>query len=352
MTKAINKKVLSAVLFLAMVLNIFSGLVLPASAEDTVAGKWSGSTTAANGTVYSFDLTLEANGDYTLVNTYKLGEDTYKETENGTYAAAGGKIDFTGDKLIVEAMEATYSADKTSGTVSGDTMTVTRHASFMAKSMGKAAVEITFKQTEKAVTYEDNLKAGKYELTEESYDASAFMKLPMLITIDTEKKTFNTQDAREGKDLANKGFGSYTFDEKTGIYTVTYTADTAEGAMTSFTYSDKGLTFVTPIYFGKASMNITDENDNFIPYTAKLVADDDNSGSEENTDDANTPADDDNDDTQAPADDENAPADDNKNAQSGGSATSNPKTGTMAGGVMLTLSLAGVMALAVSKKKK
>ena len=369
MTKAINKKVLSAVLFLAMVLNIFSGLALPASAEDTVAGKWSGSTTAANGTVYSFDLTLEANGDYTLVNTYKLGEDTYKETENGTYAAAGGKIDFTGDKLIVEAMEATYSADKTSGTVSGDTMTVTRHASFMAKSMGKAAVEITFKQTEKAVTYEDNLKAGKYELTEESYDASAFMKLPMLITIDTEKKTFNTQDAREGKELANKGFGNYTFDEKTGIYTVTYTADTAEGATTSFTYSDKGLTFVTPICFGKASMNITDENDNFIPYTAKLVADDDssgseentddantpaddNSGSEENTDDANTPADDDNDDTQAPADDENAPADDNKNAQSGGSATSNPKTGTMAGGVMLTLSLAGIMALAVSKKKK
>ncbi len=268
MTKAINKKVLSAVLFLAMVLNIFSGLALPASAEDTVAGKWSGSTTAANGTVYSFDLTLEANGDYTLVNTYKLGEDTYKETENGTYAAAGGKIDFTGDKLIVEAMEATYSADKTSGTVSGDTMTVTRHASFMAKSMGKAAVEITFKQTEKAVTYEDNLKAGKYELTEESYDASAFMKLPMLITIDTEKKTFNTQDAREGKDLANKGFGSYTFDEKTGIYTVTYTADTAEGATASFTYSDKGLTFVTPIYFGKASMNITDDNGNFIPYTA------------------------------------------------------------------------------------
>ena len=283
MTKAINKKVLSAVLFLAMVLNIFSGLALPASAEDTVAGKWSGSTTAANGTVYSFDLTLEANGDYTLVNTYKLGEDTYKETENGTYAAAGGKIDFTGDKLIVEAMEATYSADKTSGTVSGDTMTVTRHASFMAKSMGKAAVEITFKQTEKAVTYEDNLKAGKYELTEESYDASAFMKLPMLITIDTEKKTFNTQDAREGKDLANKGFGSYTFDEKTGIYTVTYTADTAEGAMTSFTYSDKGLTFVTPIYFGKASMNITDENDNFIPYTAKLAEDKDTESTDDKT---------------------------------------------------------------------
>ena len=327
MTKAINKKVLAAVLFAVMLLNIFSCFALPAGAESSVAGKWSGSSTAANGTVYSFDLTLETNGGYTLITSYKMGENTYKETENGTYSAADGKITFTGDKLAVEAMEATFTADTTSGTVSGDTMTVTRHASFMAKSMGKAAVEITLKQTEKAVTYEDNLKAGKYELTEESYDASAFMKLPMLITIDTEKKTLNTQDAREGKDLANKGFGNYTFDEKTGIYTVTYTADTAEGATASFTYSDKGLTFVTPIYFGKASMNITDDNGNFIPYTAKLVADDDNSGSEENTDDANTPADDNSgsekntDDANTPADDENAPADDNKNAQSGGFAT-------------------------------
>ena len=273
MTKTTSKKTLSVILSVAMLFSIFSCFVLPASAESTIAGKWSGTSTAANGTVYSLDLTLETNGDYLLVTSYALGGDNYKETENGTYAVTDGKIAFTGDKLIVEAMEATYSADNTSGAVSGDTMTITRHASFMAKSMGKAAVEITLKQIEKAVTYEDTLKSGKYELTEDSYDASAFMKLPMLITIDTENKTFNTQDAREGKDLANKGFGNYTFDEKTGIYTVTYTADTAEGAATSFTYANDAITFVTPAYFGKASMNITDENGNFIPYTAKLAED-------------------------------------------------------------------------------
>ena len=99
-------------------------------------------------------------------------------------------------------------------------------------------------------------------------------------------------------------------------------------------------------------MNVTAEDGSFISYTAKLITAEDNNDSEGDADETNTPADNDNDDTQAPADDENAPADDNKNAQSGGFATSNPKTGSMAGSVMLIASLAGVMALAVSKKKK
>ncbi len=127
--------------------------------------------------------------------------------------------------------------------------------------------------TSAAPSFTDNLKSGKYELKAEYYPEEAFMKMPAIITIDTEAKTFNTQDAREGKDLANKGFGSYSFDEATGVYTVTYIADTREGTTTTFTYSDNAITFTSPMMFGMAMMNITDDDGNFIPYTAKLEED-------------------------------------------------------------------------------
>ncbi len=133
-------------------------------------------------------------------------------------------------------------------------------------------IPYTAKLAEESSKYQDELKSGKYLLTEDSYDASAMMKMPAYITIDTEAKTFNVQDAREGKDLAEKGFGTYTFDEETGVYTVTYTANTSVGATTTFTYSDSGITFTSPLYFGMAKLNILDDDGNFIPYTAKPVA--------------------------------------------------------------------------------
>ena len=133
-------------------------------------------------------------------------------------------------------------------------------------------IPYTAKLAEESSKYQDELKSGKYLLTEDSYDASAMMKLPAYITIDTEAKTFNVQDAREGKDLAEKGFGTYTFDEETGVYTVTYTKNTQVDATTTFTYSDSGITFTSPLYFGMAKLNILDDDGNFIPYTAKPVA--------------------------------------------------------------------------------
>ena len=55
----------------------------------------------------------------------------------------------------------------------------------------------------------------------------------------------------QGKNLAAKGSGTYTFDEATGVYTVTYTADT-RAVSTTFTYADNAITFTSPMAFGMA----------------------------------------------------------------------------------------------------
>ena len=38
---------------------------------------------------------------------------------------------------------------------------------------------------------------------------------------------------------------------------------------TTFTYADGAITFTSPMAFGNAVMNVTDEEGNFLPYTAK-----------------------------------------------------------------------------------
>ena len=40
----------------------------------------------------------------------------------------------------------------------------------------------------------------------------------------------------------------------------------------SFTFADDAITFVTPMAFGMAVINVTDENGNFIQYSAHLLS--------------------------------------------------------------------------------
>lgn len=122
-------------------------------------------------------------------------------------------------------------------------------------------------------SYERVLKTGAYELTVDSYDASAMMKMPAFICIDAENNTFSVHPYKNGVvDYAtNKGSGSISFDSAIGVYTMTYEAGVtvvALGSTTTFTVSDKGITFTSPLRYGAAQMNTTDADGNFLSYTA------------------------------------------------------------------------------------
>ena len=122
-------------------------------------------------------------------------------------------------------------------------------------------------------SYERVLKTGAYELTADSYDASAMMKMPAFICIDAENNTFSVHPYKNGVvDYAtNKGSGSIAFDSATGVYTMTYEGGVtvvALGSTTTFTVSDKGITFTSPLRYGAAQMNTTDADGNFLSYTA------------------------------------------------------------------------------------
>ena len=198
--------------------------------------------------VYNVTLDIAANPDSEMFAEGYHSE----ETVRGTYTAIAGELAFTDDGKNFD----------TGKVVDDQTVMMHGYISSFARMSGMENITLT------KVTFEDTLQSGKFVLTEDSYDASAFMKMPAIITIDAEAKTLNTQDAREGKDLAPKGFGTYTFDAETGVYTVTYTADT-RAVSTTFTYADGAITFTSPMAFGNAVMNVTDEEGNFLPYTAK-----------------------------------------------------------------------------------
>ena len=122
-------------------------------------------------------------------------------------------------------------------------------------------------------SYERVLKTGAYELTADSYDASAMMKMPAFICIDAENNTFSVHPYKNGVvDYAtNKGSGSISFDSATGVYTMTYEGGVtvvALGSTTTFTVEDKGITFTSPLRYGAAQMNTTDADGNFLSYTA------------------------------------------------------------------------------------
>lgn len=198
--------------------------------------------------VYNVTLDIAANPDSEM---FKEGYHS-EETVRGTYTALAGELTFADSGKTFDTGKVV------------DDQTVVMHGYISSFARMSGMEDITLKK----VTFEDTLQSGKFILTEDSYDPAAYMKMPAILTIDAEAKTLNTQDAREGKDLAPKGFGTYTFDAETGVYTVTYTADT-RAVSTTFTYADGAITFTSPMAFGNAVMNVTDEEGNFLPYTAK-----------------------------------------------------------------------------------
>ena len=268
--KLIFKKALPMLLAVALIIGV---AVVKANAETVKSDALTGSYSAiveksamGNPITYTCKMDFDGNGGYTYSvhifipanpDSPMFGEgydDT--EIESGSYEIDGSVIAFSGGSFDTGVI------------VDENTVSVHGYISSFAAMSGMEDITLTKSAGE---TYEDALRAGTYYLGVEDYPEEAMMKVPAYIIINTEERTLDTRDAREGKDLAPKGFGHYEFDETTGIYTVTYTEHT-QATSSSFTFADDAITFVTPMGFGMALINITDEDGNFIPYTAHFVS--------------------------------------------------------------------------------
>lgn len=225
-------------------------------------------------------------------------------------------------------------------------------------------------------SYERVLKTGAYELTVDSYDASAMMKMPAFICIDAENNTFSVHPYKNGVvDYAtNKGSGSISFDSATGVYTMTYEGGVtvvALGSTTTFTVSDKGITFTSPLRYGAAQMNTTDADGNFlsytaVPYTQEIPDGDTNDDTQGKGDSGNTSGGTSNDSTQsgestgnsASESSANASEQDSGSTQSGAQTSGNSTVETgdaaMTGiyAVSAVVSIGLLIAAAVLKKRK
>lgn len=225
-------------------------------------------------------------------------------------------------------------------------------------------------------SYERVLKTGAYELTADSYDASAMMKMPAFICIDAENNTFSVHPYKNGVvDYAtNKGSGSISFDSATGVYTMTYEGGVtvvALGSTTTFTVSDKGITFTSPLRYGAAQMNTTDADGNFlsytaVPYTQEIPDGDTNDDTQGKEDSGNTSGGTSNDSTQsgestgnsASESSANASEQDSGSTQSGAQTSGNSTVETgdaaMTGiyAVLAVVSIGLLIAAAVLKKRK
>ena len=225
-------------------------------------------------------------------------------------------------------------------------------------------------------SYERVLKTGAYELTVDSYDALAMMKMPAFICIDAENNTFSVHPYKNGVvDYAtNKGSGSISFDSATGVYTMTYEGGVtvvALGSTTTFTVSDKGITFTSPLRYGAARMNTTDADGNFlsytaVPYTQEIPDGDTNDDTQGKGDSGNTSGGTSNDSTQsgestgnsASESSANASEQDSGSTQSGAQTSGNSTVETgdaaMTGiyAVSAVVSIGLLIAAAVLKKRK
>lgn len=225
-------------------------------------------------------------------------------------------------------------------------------------------------------SYERVLKTGAYELTADSYDASAMMKMPAFICIDAENNTFSVHPYKNGVvDYAtNKGSGSISFDSATGVYTMTYEGGVtvvALGSTTTFTVSDKGITFTSPLRYGAAQMNTTDADGNFlsytaVPYTQEIPDGDTNDDTQGKGDSGNTSGGTSNDSTQSGESTGNSASESSANAseqdsgsmqsgaQTSGNSTVETGDAAMTGiyAVSAVVSIGLLIAAAVLKKRK
>ena len=265
-----------------------------ASGDSTAfkTGTYGGTyTTTAMGSslTYACTVTFNADGTYTYTVKFNMMGQTYTESESGTYKVNGSSLTLSSGNGTM------------SGSISGNSVSITRKVS--SYSFSAATITLTYGNTpgvtasdakpgntendkkddsktddnkptdsdkdNKDDNKEDNkepatgdggLAGGEYQV-DISWSPMAAMMSPVL-NIDAQKMTFSIYNAsKPGED---KGNGTVAYDN--GVYTLHYTT----GATATFTYKDKSITFTSPLYYGKASFNQTDDNGAFVSYTAKL----------------------------------------------------------------------------------
>ena len=118
---------------------------------------------------------------------------------------------------------------------------------------------------------ENGLKSGKYSLTEDSYDESAAVKPVLDIILDVDTGDFYLRDETG----ADKGSGTFYFDEELGRYVMTYNEedeeedDETEDKTTEFIIPRLDeIEFISPLYVGNGMINPTDSRGNFLTYVA------------------------------------------------------------------------------------
>ena len=352
------------------------------------------------------------NGSYERVlktGAYELTADSYDasammkmpaficiDAENNTFSVhpyKNGVVDYTTNKgsgsISFDSTTGVYTMTYESGvtvvaigatttfTADADSITFTSPLRYGAAQMNTTDADGNFlSYTAKTSAYEGTLTSGAYVLTADSYDASAMMKMPAYIGIDMGKKTFIVHPYKNDvvDNDTNKGSGSISFDSATGVYTMTYEAGVtvvALGSTTTFTVSDKGITFTSPLRYGVAQMNTTDADGNFlsytaVPYTQEIPDGDTNDDTQGKGDSGNTSGGTSNDSTQsgestgnsASESSANASEQDSGSTQSGAQTSGNSTVETgdaaMTGiyAVSAVVSIGLLIAAAVLKKRK
>lgn len=154
-------------------------------------------------------------------------------------------------------------------------------AAFVTASMGTTAFAAETENTNAVEVMAAQEAAAKLVSGEYAVDISwtpmAGMISPVL-NIDAENMTFSLYNA--GAPETSKGSGSISYVD--GVYTMTYT----DGNTTTFAYAENTITFTSVLFYGISSFNQTDDNGNFVSYTASV-----NTGSTVVTPDTTEPSD-------------------------------------------------------------
>ena len=264
-----GKRILAFFTAVMMMAAVFSGNMTATTAmaaeqresAAVEAGTYVGSytrTIAAMGMSIEYVYSLEMKKDLTYAYTvsYDMMGTTYGNEEVGTYTVEGNTVTFTPSKDQYVHPDA-----HTGTTKNGQLAAVNRYISDKAS----APQEIQL-QMAKA----DQLTSAKYAVDISWQPMMASMMTP-IVEMDAAAKTFKVYAAKDTN--TDKGHGTITFNNRTGVYTLVFAvAEGEEAKSTTFTYdaAKKAITFTSKLHYGKLAFNNINDAEEFIPYGASV----------------------------------------------------------------------------------
>lgn len=264
-----GKRILAFFTAVMMMAAVFSGNMTATTAmaaeqresAAVEAGTYVGSytrTIAAMGMSIEYVYSLEMKKDLTYAYTvsYDMMGTTYGNEEVGTYTVEGDTVTFMPSKD-----QYVHPDTHTGTTKNGQLAAVNRYISDKAS----APQEIQL-QMAKA----DQLTSAKYAVDISWQPMMASMMTP-IVEMDAAAKTFKVYAAKDPN--TDKGHGTITFNNRTGVYTLVFAvAEGEEAKSTTFTYdaAKKAITFTSKLHYGKLAFNNINDAEEFIPYGASV----------------------------------------------------------------------------------